>query len=649
MSDFLAFTIVGLFTGAAYAIAAGGLVLVYATTRVFNLAHGAFGMVMSFVFWQLTYASGVPPWVALVLVVGLIAPLGGLAIERVLARGLRDAPVSVSLVVTVGLFVGLVGLAQAVWPPDARAVEEFFPGRSVDIGGVSVSYHQLLTMAAAIGVAFGAWALLERTRTGIAMRASIDEPGLLGLYGGDPNRVAKISWALGAALGALAGVLLAPMLSLDYTQLTLLVINAYTAAVLGRLRSLPLTFVGALVLGLAQAYAIGYLPTTELFINLRTVIPAIMLFTVLVFLPSARLHLGPIRGVPSPRVPSLRTTGVAGVVLVLVVAVVTTTTATSTTMNIGTGFVFALIMLSLVLVTGYGGYVSLSQLTFAGFGALVVARSGSSSIWAILLAVVVAAAVGALVAVPVMRLAGLYLALATFAFGQLADRLIFQSQEFGFGFNDGLAVERLSVLGFTFGSERAYAILLAATFASIGAALLAVRRGRHGRLLIAMRDSPAACGTLGQDPRLYKVALFSSAAGLAGLAGALWAGLRQTIGAGDFVVLAGLPLLLLAVVFGVTTVTGALIGGFALMLLPVVQSDNQALGGLLLVIIGLAAVTLGREPNGLVHLVGSRARDVLERSGRAPAPSPPPPAGPDTGPDDRPEATKQEVGSRGAA
>jgi len=176
-----------------------------------------------------------------------------------------------------------------------------------------------------------------------------------------------------------------------------------------------------------------------------------------------------------------------------------------------------------------------------------------------------------------------------------------------------------------------------------------VRRGRHGRLLIAMRDSPAACGTLGQDPRLYKVALFSSAAGLAGLAGALWAGLRQTIGAGDFVVLAGLPLLLLAVVFGVTTVTGALIGGFALMLLPVVQSDNQALGGLLLVIIGLAAVTLGREPNGLVHLVGSRARDVLERSGRAPAPSPPPPAGPDTGPDDRPEATKQEVGSRGAA
>ena len=650
MSDFLAFTIVGLFTGAAYAIAAGGLVLVYATTRVFNLAHGAFGMVMSFVFWQLTYANGLSPWVALVLVVGLIAPLGGLAIERVLARGLRDAPVSVSLVVTVGLFVGLVGLAQAVWPPDARAVEEFFPGRAVDIGGVSISYHQLLTMAAALAVAVGAWALLERTRTGIAMRASIDDPGLLGLYGGDANRVARISWALGAALGALAGVLLAPVLSLDYLQLTLLVINAYTAAVIGRLRSLPLTFVGALVLGLVQAYAIGYLPTSELFIGLRTVIPAIMLFAVLVFLPSSRLTLGPIRGIPSPPVPGLRTTVVAGVVLVAVIAVWTSLTAPSTTQLIGTGFVFALIMLSLVLLTGYGGYVSLAQLTFAGFGALVVCRSESSSIWAIVLAVVVSAVVGGLVALPVMRLTGLYLALATLAFGQLADRLVFESESLGFGFNDGLPAQRLSVLGLTFGSDRAYAILLAATFAVVAGALLAVRRGRHGRLLIAMRDSPAACGTLGQDPRLFKVLLFAASAGLAGLAGALWAGLRQSIGAGDFVVMASLPLLLLAVVCGVTTVTGALLGGFGLMLLPQIQSGNQAVGGVVLLVIGIAAMTLGREPNGLVSLVAGHGRGLLERSGRVPPPRPLPAIESDPGPgDDDREGAKEGVGSRGVA
>jgi branched-chain amino acid transport system permease protein len=626
VTDFLAFTVVGLFTGAAYAIAAGGLVLVYATTRVFNLAHGAFGMVMSFVFWQLSVAAGLPPFLALLLVVGLIAPLGGLLIERVLARGLRDAPVSVSLVVTVGLFVGLVGLAQAVWPPDARTVEEFFPGRAVQVGDLSVSYHQILTMLVAVGVAVGAWALLERTRTGIAMRASIDNPQLLGLYGGDPDAVARLSWALGGALGALAGVLLAPMLSLDYVQLTLLVINAYTAAVLGRLRSLPLTFAGALILGLVQAYAVGYLPTGEIFVGLRTVIPSVMLFAVLVFLPPIRLSLGPIRGVVSPPVPSLRTTVLAGVALVAVVMVWTAGTSVTTTSRIGTGLAFGLIMLSLVLLTGYGGYVSLAQLTFAGIGALVVARVGSPSIWALLLAVGISAVIGGLVALPVMRLTGLYLALATFAFGQLADRLVFQSESFGFGFNNGLEVPRLDVLGFTFGTERAYTNLLAITFALVAVALLAVRRGRHGRLLVAMRDSAAACGTLGQDPRQFKVALFAASAGLAGLGGALWGGLRGTVGANDFVVTASLPLLLLAVLAGVTTVTGALVGGFALMLLPVLQSGDPAVGGLILLIIGLAAVSLGREPNGVVHVAASWLRDLLERNGRATPPQPLSPA-----------------------
>jgi branched-chain amino acid transport system permease protein len=620
MTDFLAFTIIGLFTGAAYAIAASGLVLVYATTRVFNLAHGAMGMVMAYVFWQLTDAR-LLPWVALVLVVGVIAPAFGLIVERFLMRGLRDAPVSVSLVVTVGLFVALVGLAQTLWPPDARSIYEFFGGAALDVGGVQVTYHQLLTMAAAVAVAGLAYVLLERTRVGIAMRASIDDPGLLSLYGGRPTRVAQLSWALGAALGALAGILLSPMLSLDYFQLTLLVINAYTAAVLGRLRSLPLTFVGALVLGLVQAYAVGYLPTGDIFIGLRTVVPTVMLFAVLVFLPPVRFRLGQIRGVPAPAIPSLRTSVAAGAALLALVVVVTAGMSTTGLLRMGTGFVFALIMLSLVLLTGYSGHVSLAQLTFAGIGALVVAQMSSSSPLAIVAGAVVAAVVGGLVAVPVMRLTGLYLALATFAFGQLMDRLVFQSQSLGFGSNDTLGVERLSLFGLEFGSERSYVILLALMFVVVAVTLLAVRRGRFGRLLVAMRDSPAACDTLGLDPRLFKVLLFASAAGVAGLAGGLWAGLRGTIGATDFEVMASLPLLLLAVVCGVTTVSGALLGGFALMMLPVVQSNSPVAGGVALLVIGAAAVGLGREPNGLAYLVLSRVR-ALRRTPAEP-PSPP--------------------------
>jgi branched-chain amino acid transport system permease protein len=137
----------------------------------------------------------------------------------------------------------------------------------------------------------------------------------------------------------------------------------------------------------------------------------------------------------------------------------------------------------------------------------------------------------------------------------------------------------------------------------MGFFLLVVRRGVLGRVLIAMRDSPAACGTLGLDMRWFRVGLFGLSAGMAGLAGGLFAGLRGTIGANDFQFFSSLPLLLLAVVFGVTSVTGATLGGIGLMLLPVLQSNYPSLAGLMLVIIGFGAVLLARDPNGLANLM----------------------------------------------
>jgi len=132
-------------------------------------------------------------------------------------------------------------------------------------------------------------------------------------------------------------------------------------------------------------------------------------------------------------------------------------------------------------------------------------------------------------------------------------------------------------------------------------ALLTLRRGALGRVLIAMRDSPAACGTLGLDMRWFRVGLFGLSAGMAGLAGALYAGHRGTVGAADFYSFSSLTLLLLAVVFGVTSVTGAALGGLGLMLLPVMQSDNPSVAGLIFAIIGFGAVALGRDPNGLAN------------------------------------------------
>jgi branched-chain amino acid transport system permease protein len=610
VTTFIAYTVFGIVIGGAYAIAASGLVLTYTTSRVFNLAHGAIGMIMAFLFWELSVNRGLPTWLAFVLVVLVIAPLSGAIIERVMMRRLAEAPVSVSIVVTVGLLVGLIGAAQAIWPPAPRSVNGFFAPHGVHFAGTFVSWNQLITIILAAVVAGLLYLLLNRTRVGIAMRAVVDNADLLALHGARPNLLSSISWAGGASLAALAGILLAPSIGLDYYQLTLLVLSAFAAAVLGRLQNLPLTFVGALILGLAQSYVVGYVPLNGALQGLNPAIPVIFLFLIVLLLPQAQLRVGQIKGIVSVGVPSMPRAAGSAVLLLGVIYAVSLWLSDVATSDLALGLVYALLMLSVVLLTGYGGFVSLAPFTFAGIGAATVAKLATGSPLAIVAGALLAAAVGAIVALPVIRLRGLYLALATLAFAVLMDKLVFQAN-FAFGYGGTLPVKRMSLFGLTLSSERSYLFLVAVVFAAVGVGLLGLRRGRYGRLLIAMRDSPAACGTLGLNLVWSRVLLFALSAGMAGLAGGLFGGLRQSVGPNDFQLFASLPLLLLAIVGGATSVTGALIGGLLLMLLPILQSEVPALGGLVFLLIGAAAVSLGRNPNGVASYLFAAGRWVL--------------------------------------
>ncbi len=611
MDKLLTFTVVGVATAAIYAVIASGLVLTYTTTGVFNFAHGAAGMLGAFCYWQLRFDWGWPTPVALLVVLGILGPAFGVLLERVIMRGLAEASETVRLVVSISLLIGLIGLAQIIWAPGiSRPMRTFFQAAApVRLGPASITVHQIITIAVAVAVALGLRAVLYGLRLGVAMRATVDDRSLARLVGVRPERVAMAAWALGTCLAALGGILIAPGISLDAATLSLLIVNAYAAAIFGRLRSLPMTFVGALVLGLTDAYLTGYLPQNQYLPGLRLASPVILLFLVLLALPNPRLR-GRLR--ITPEVPRPTAAGaVTFAALVVLSGVIAATTMTEPDLlTYARVFPVGIIALSLVPLTGYAGQISLCQLSFAGIGAVTVAHLGSDGNPAALLwAAAITAAVGALIALPALRLSGIYLALATAAFAVALDRWIFTLPRFSvFGlfdvalFGQGtLSVAPLEVAGVGFGGARARMVLMAGAFALAALVVVAVRRSRFGRQLLAMKDSEAACATLGMNLLGTKVAVFALSAAMAGVGGALLGMERGSIAPGTFELVAGLPIFALAVVGGVGTIGGALFAGLSLHgLLPLLAALLPGVTGYLVLLPGLAGIGLGRNPAGAV-------------------------------------------------
>ncbi|MBV8980988.1 MAG: ABC transporter permease [Acidimicrobiia bacterium] len=599
MTEFLAFTITGIVTGAVYAVAASGLVVTYTTSGIFNFAHGAMGMLMAFLYWQLRVHFHWAAPFALIAVLFVIAPLFGALIERVLMRNVRGSDTGTSLMVTLGLLLFLIGLGLTWWKQtEPRAMPEFFAGNTVRIFSVNVSWHELISIAVAGAVAILLRLILFRTRTGIAMRAVVDDRDLTALNGGRPSRVSALSWSLGTMLAAIAGILLAPKLGLSVLNLTFLVISAYAAAIVGQLKSLPLTFAGALALGLGEAYAVGYLPTSGFLSHIKPSLPMLFLFAVLLFLPQVRLRVGRLVGTRTPRIPGWREVGVVGAALVVGTWIVASAISGPDLASFGQGLAFGIIMLSLVLLAGYGGQTSLCQMTFVGIGAVVASyvSHGSSPI-GVLAAAGAAGVVGAVISLPALRLTGLYLALSTLAFAVLADNLFFL-QVFGGG--GGKVFHRLSLLGVSFDGQVAYTVLLSVVFVLMGAFVLAIRRGPFGRLLAAMKDSPAACATLGLNLTRTKVGVFALSAAMAGVGGAFFGGLGGSISSNNFVYVQSLVVLLMVTIGGILTVSGAWLGGMLLGPGFYIISKNVSIENITFLGAGLGAMTIARSPNGIV-------------------------------------------------
>ncbi len=617
MDQFLTFTITGLVTAALYAVAASGLVVTYTTSGIFNFAHGAFGMFAAFAYWQLRWEWGWPAPLALVAVLAVGAPLFGAAIERVVLRGLRGVPEVIQLVVSVSLLFGVYQGALALFPPRGRRMPGFFDGNSIDLGVVNLTWHDGFTILAALGTALALRVLLFRTRSGITMRSVVDDADLCRLTGGRPDRASMLSWALGAALAGLAGILLAGSQgSLSHIPLTLLVVNAYAAALFGRLRSLSLTFVGAIVIGLAEAYGIGYLhldqplgsiagfhidPALSL-TGLRPAIPIMALFVVLLFLPPLRVRAGAqLQSREDIPAPPARRWLVAIVPMVATCFVVATVASRLRTFQLGQGLALGIIMLSLVPLIGYAGQISLAPMAFAGIGAVAMgAWGGDGNPLALVGAGVAAGLAGVIVALPALRLQGLYLALSTAAFAVFLD-LVFFNQDL-FMPNGNRSVPRVDLGPVSTNGDRAHLVFLGVVFCLVAVGVAQVRRSEFGRRLLAMKSSQAACTTLGVNLTATKVQVFALSAAIAGVGGALYGAQLRSVSPPTFQFLQSLPVVLLAVIGGIGAPGGALFGGITYTLSFSILPDLlPSLRTLLFLAPALAGVSLGRNPNGAVH------------------------------------------------
>src|SRR5260221_6610999 len=262
MSEFAAYTIIGLSLGGVFALAALGIVLIYRVTGVLNFAHGAMGMFSTFVAWQVFYGyphPGMPSWE--VTAEAILAGLGfaivlGLALELAVFRWVRNRPQVVKAVITIGVLLALQSAASLIWKNNQYHLPIYIAPQTATfrLADVPIGANYVVIVVVALGLAFGLAAFLRGTAFGRAMRAVSDNPTTAALWGVRVDMVSAVSWMLGSLIAAVARILITPFINFDTTRLTLLVVDSLAAALIGGLVSLPLTVLGGFLLGLLETY-----------------------------------------------------------------------------------------------------------------------------------------------------------------------------------------------------------------------------------------------------------------------------------------------------------------------------------------------------------------------------------------------------------
>ncbi|MFD8750366.1 ABC transporter permease [Kitasatospora sp. NPDC059577] len=613
----------GLTVGSAAALSGIGLVVCHRATGVLNVAQGAQAMAVAYLLRDLVVVRHWPVWPAVACCLLVVAPALGVLLDVLVYRPLqrRGAGPAETMVAGLGVFVLLIGVAVLLWGPAPLAgAPSPLGGAAIRLpGGHGLRPDTVAQLAAILILGLTVFATTRWTRFGLRLRAVVDDRRLAALTGVDADRVSAVGWAFGTFTAGLVGIALAPYLLLDPYGLPLLVMETMAVAVAARLRSIPVAVATGLALGIAQSELTRLHPSGQLLPLVQAVQSNLFVIALLVTALLAGPHLGGERTgttpLPARRPGSGRGRQAGAVCLVLLL--------------LPLGFrgndlrsallvpALALVLLSIVVVTGYGGQISLGQAGYAGLGALGTGLLMSGRVPglpplpaapALLIAVLTTAPLGVLTGWPAIRRRGLALALVTFAVGMAMSRFVFQ-QPYA---TTGLVLDRPSFLT----GDRAFYL---AELLLLGLGLLAVRglhRGRLGRALTAVRDHEPGAVAAGVDVPGLKLFAFVVGAALAALGGGLIGLAGRAFDPSDFDPVRGLLWFAAVVVAGADSALAAVLAAALLIGL-----DAGTVAGVSAVAVGALATVIGRLPGGLAALPLPRHR--------------PPPARPPTLPPSR--------------
>jgi branched-chain amino acid transport system permease protein len=606
--------------GSVFAVIALGFSLVYRVTGIINLAQGMFCVLGALGTYTLQVTLKWPlPWAIVAAVLGTTAygvVLGLTAFVPALSR-LSQGSI---LMLSAGALTMTDGIILLTWGGDPYSLPPFSQEAPVQILGLRLTTQAFWIVGATLLIIFAAWYLFARTTFGKALTACSENPLAARLMGINFNAMALVSFGLAALTGAIGGIVVAPLASLQFDSGHFFTLSGFMAVAIGGMSSFVGSVAGGIVLGLTEQLAAGYI--SSLFSN---AVALCLLFAVMFFRPSGLISSRWVRrvdvreGVQFYRsIVRLRGWPAfgAGVIAVAVLAVLPLVSANDSLLGslVITGIVF-ISVLGLDVLMGFGGQVSLGHAAFMAIGGYVAGILSASYGWppvaATLAAAVCSLICAVVLALGTLKLRGVYLALATLSFGLLVDSLANGLMDVTGGPSGLVGVPGFSVLGYSFSSDISMYYLVLGLAVVLFVALCGAMQSAFGRTLMAIRADQVAAAALGINVPRFKLIAFSLSAVLASLSGSLYAFYFHFLSPDMVSTARSFELVAMLVIGGEGTLLGPLFGVALITILPTMVQEFAMYKTF---VVGLLLVLCFRFlPQGILGALADLASRFLAR------------------------------------